>query len=438
MKRSRVNTTELPRWPETVVGGKYVQLLQKHVDQLRDQDAHGNRKLFFDDVFIVSLLAFFNPTLRSLRTLEDFSQTQQAQKHLSLTKVCRSTLSDFHRLVDPTRLEPILSALRARLQQRKSQKANSEAKSGTSTADRRLEELLQEAIAVDGTFLKAAADVTWAIRGANQRQGGQFRVRVDCHLPVVSWLPEVIVLPDRETSESDSAVAHVQEGKLYLYDRGFSGFELLNAHYRQTSEGAQSKAHFVVRYRSEKSSNTPSLTDAQERPLTQEDREVGVGSDRDGRIVSSKESRHFVVDTRFREVTIYRFDRKGQPQTIRLITNLLDVPASVIAHLYRYRWQVELFFRWLKCYAHFDRLLLSHNREAVQAHFHVAVIGILLMYLHTGYRPSKYLFALMSQVGSGGATFDEILPILLERERQSELARASAKRRAEKKKQSGI
>ena len=67
----------------------------------------------------------------------------------------------------------------------------------------------------------------------------------------------------------------------------------------------------------------------------------------------------------------------------------------------------------------------------------MALIGILLMYLHNGYRPSKSLFALMSQVGGGGATLDEILPILQERERQSALARASARRRAEKKKQSG-
>jgi hypothetical protein len=192
----------------------------------------------------------------------------------------------------------------------------------------------------------------------------------------------------------------------------------------------------VARYRSEGSSNTPSLVDPQERPLTDTDREVGVLSDREGRIQSSSPTRHALVDTRFREVTIRKVDRDGQPQTIRLITNLLDVPADVIAHLYRHRWQIELFFRWLKCFANFDHLL-SHNRQAVQAQFHVALIGILLMYLHNGYRPSKYLFALMSQVGGGGATLDEILPILQERERQSALARASARRRAEKKKQSG-
>src|SRR5262245_5198110 len=102
----------LPEWPEQVVGGKYVRLLEQHVRALRDEDPHGNRALFLDDVFIVSLLAFHNPVLRSLRTIEDFSQTRQAQQQLSIRRICKSTLSDFHQLADPTRLEPILAALR--------------------------------------------------------------------------------------------------------------------------------------------------------------------------------------------------------------------------------------------------------------------------------------------------------------------------------------
>ncbi len=54
--------------------------------------------------------------------------------------------------------------------------------------------------------------------------------------------------------------------------------------------------------------------------------------------------------------------------------------------------------------------------------------------LHTGYRPSKYMFAMLSQVAAGGATLEEIIPILRERERRSELDRQSAARRREKKK----
>jgi len=71
---------------------------------------------------------------------------------------------------------------------------------------------------------------------------------------------------------------------------------------------------------------------------------------------------------------------------------------------------------------------------------YVAIIGMMLMYLHTGFRPSKYMFAMLGQVSSGGATLEEITPILRERERRCELARQSqrlrnAKKRAEKMKQ---
>ena len=88
------------------MGGKYVRLLERFLRELRSEEAHGNRKLFLDDVFVAYLLAFFNPAIRSLRTIEDFSQTVQAQKHVRVPKICRSTLSDFNRLVDPERLAP--------------------------------------------------------------------------------------------------------------------------------------------------------------------------------------------------------------------------------------------------------------------------------------------------------------------------------------------
>jgi hypothetical protein len=71
------------------------------------------------------------------------------------------------------------------------------------------------------------------------------------------------------------------------------------------------------------------------------------------------------------------------------------------------------------------------------AHLYVTIIAVILMYLHTGYRPSKYMFALLSQVAAGAATIEEIMPILRERERRKELDRVSAARRRAKKKAEG-
>ena len=103
---------ERPRWPEPLIGGKYVRILDKLIRALRPEDAHGNRILHLDDVLVSYLLAFFNPAIRSLRTVEDFSKTQQAQRFLSVDRIPKSTLADFQRVADPTLLEPIIAMLR--------------------------------------------------------------------------------------------------------------------------------------------------------------------------------------------------------------------------------------------------------------------------------------------------------------------------------------
>jgi hypothetical protein len=55
------------------------------------------------------------------------------------------------------------------------------------------------------------------------------------------------------------------------------------------------------------------------------------------------------------------------------------------------------------------------------------------MYLHTSARPSKYAFSLLGLVAHGGATLEEIAPILRERERRIALDRASLARRQKNK-----
>ena len=414
--------TELPEWPEQVIGGKYVRLLERQLNQLRHEPAHGNRTLHLDDVFVTHLLAFFNPTVRSLRTIEDFSQTRQVQKHVSLRKLCRSTLSDFHRLVDPERLEPILAALRGQLSQKAVIRPGAESDLAT---------LLKQTIAVDGTFLPAAADVAWAVCNTNNHGSRRHRARVDCQVEVETWLPEVITVPEPGQSEADSAQPLLKSGCIYLYDRGFQSFALLNAHFTQQEEGQHvPHAYFVARYRPA-GGNSPELQEAVERERTPQDRAAGVVSDRTGRFHSSKQCRHRIDPVPLREVRV-EYEQQGEMKTLRLITNLYDVPAAIIAHLYRYRWQVELFFRWLKCCGNFNHLL-SHSRDGVLMHFYVTIIATLLMYLHTGYRPSKYCFVLLSQVAVGATTLDEVLPILRERERQCQLAREAAQRRLAKK-----
>jgi len=423
--KSAASTERPKQWPEKVIGAKYVRLLEKQLRQLREETAHGNQQLFLDDVFVVYLLAFFNPAVRSLRTIEDLSQTRQAQKHLSLDRICKSTLSDFNSFIDPDRLLPIIDALRSQLNRKRS---------GQSGLKDDLNELLKQTIAVDGTFVPAVAEVAWAVANSNNHGATRHRARLDAHLNVSTWLPEAIVVPDPGQSEADSAIENVQPDRIYLYDRAYSSFALLGAHYEQsvpqTDEAPDAKSHFVVRYK-QAGGNSPALNDVEEDLLTDEDRAAGITSDRVGYFTSDTAHQAGVSRLLLREVVI-EYEDNGEQKTVRLISNLRDVSAHTIALLYQQRWQVELFFRWFKSFGHFGQLI-SHTRDGVQAHLYVTIIAALLMYLHTGYRPSKYMFALLSQVAAGGATLDEIIPILRERERRKEMDRASAARRRAKK-----
>jgi hypothetical protein len=417
--KSSHSRRDLPEWPEQVLGRKYVRMLQKHLEALRAENPHGNQALFLDDVFVAYLLAFHNPTLRTLRTIEDFSRTRQAQNHLTIRKICKSTLSDFNQLCQPERLEPILKTLRSEL-------ARKTATQSTSDTPDDLQALLERTVAVDGTFLPALADVCWAVMSSNQHQQAvNYRARIDARVHVTTWIPEAIVVPAPQQSEADCASEHLQPGQIYLYDRGYQSFSLIRAHF-EDDPTAPAKSHFVMRFRPE-GGNSPEIPTWESHELTSADTEAGVLSDRTGSFDSPNARRAGLAEYPLREVVIAS-EENGQTTQLRLITNLLDVPAHVIGLLYQQRWQVELFFRWIKTIANFNHLI-SHTRQGMLLQMYTTIIGVMLMYLHTGYRPSKYLFALLSS----GASLDDLLPILRERERRCALDRESARRRAAKK-----
>ena len=427
-RKPQPNGDEIPIWPHQVQGGKYVKILKNFVQSLREEEmqaGHGNRALFLDHVLIAQLLAFYNPSVRSLRTIEDFSQTKQAQRHLTVRKICKSTLSDFNALANPELLQPLVAHLHKEVAtQRQSGEKRNEP----------LEKLLEQTIAVDGTFFPALADVAWSVRNKNQHGSQSYRARIDVMLNVENGLPEAIVVPEPKQGEAESARQCIQPGKIYLYDRGYNSLPLISAHYRQISKTVmEASSGFVLRLKGDgKQIGAIGYRAIEEREISDQDRAAGVVQDRIVRLNSENAVRLGLGEVDFREILI-EYEQDGETKTLRLLTNLFDLSAETIGQLYRHRWQVELFFRWIKSYGNF-RHLISQTKSGMQLNLYVAMIGIMLMYLHTGFRPSKYLFPMLEMVAHGSATLDEIMPILRERERQCALARESQRRRNAKKK----
>lgn len=148
-----------------------------------------------------------------------------------------------------------------------------------------------------------------------------------------------------------------QPGTTYLLDRGFWSF-------RDFDEYCRQGIYFVTRAK-DKTQVAPlrSLGPCSD-PDILADEEVVIGR-------GPKRMEHSV-----RRITVRGED--GQP--FHLITNRFDLPAPVISRLYRHRWQIELFFRWLKHYFP-TRHFFGKSREAVYAQIAAAFLAhILLVY----------------------------------------------------------
>jgi hypothetical protein len=87
-------------------------------------------------------------------------------------------------------------------------------------------------------------------------------------------------------------------------------------------------------------------------------------------------TRHNPIDRELREVHVTTDDGK----ILRLITNDLDASAEEIAGLYKQRWQIELFFRWVKQNLKI-RKFVGTSENAVRIQIAVAMITFILLRL---------------------------------------------------------
>lgn len=391
--------------PEQIIGRSCVRALAGFLDRLRAAYPHPNRVLFFDDVLVAYLLAFFNPVVRSLRSIEDMSQLPGINRFLGVDAVCRSTLSDANQLFDPELLRPLLDDLRAKLPNLHQMEGGAE-----------LQQILDQLKLVDGSHFNVAADVQWAMQGANQHSAGRRSVRLNCQFCLRTGVPDGISLNGQDgIGEGSAATGFIEPGTICLFDSGVVSFPYIQAI-------LDKQAHLLCNL-----ATSVKFTAEHERELSEEDRRAGVISDHAGKLTGS--DRRTAPSATLREVVVQITDRDGKLRTLRLLTDLLHLPARLIAELYRHRWQVEIFFRWLKVHANFEHLT-SHSRNGITLGFYVAVIATMLMCLQTQRQLSLYGYNLLAMVAMGLGDVDDILPLLENREREKQRDRD---RRARKK-----
>ena len=120
----------------------------------------------------------------------------------------------------------------------------------------------------------------------------------------------------------------IEAGSFYVMDRGYTDFQRLY-HFNQ------GLAFFVIRAKRDLAFTR--------RAHREVDKSTGLRSDSTIRLCGPKTSRLYPEP--LRRISYYAADIKKR---LVFLTNNFTLPALVIAQLYQCRWQVELFFKWIK------------------------------------------------------------------------------------------
>ncbi len=394
-----------------VKGLKYFNVLQPFLKRLHrvgtQRDKANNRLLHMDQYCTLILLWLYSPVVDSLRGLQQTSKLKKVQKKFGIRETSLGSLSESVRIFDPEPLKQIAKELGDQLpkvQHRRTSKGDEQAKLD------RLSSLGKTITAVDGSIVQVLARIAglaWIKVGdGNPTCGYRLHTQFEILKGVPHRIDATSANPKGQADERAVLERTIEPDRLYVMDRGYQKWKLFNSIVAH-------KSSYLCRVR-----DKIAFQVLQAKELSVDDRQAGVLSDQIIQINSKRSN----VDHPVRLVVI-----QGKPHTsrgrrdgrklsstgpssdgsIRLVTDMLDVPADLIASIYLNRWLIELFFKMFKhllgC-----RHLLSTKQEGVELQVYSAIIACILILLYTGQSPTKRTFEMICYYLSGWASLSEL------------------------------
>lgn len=368
--------------PDQIRGAKY---LRNVLDLLRPLHAHRdcpNRDLHYDEYAAFLLLYFFTPVLDSMRGLQQASDFDVLKRKLKLGRFSLGSFSEAGSVFDPELLQPIIEKLAADV--------------SAITNHERFDALGLDIVGVDGTLLHAMPKMVWALWLGDRANAAKMHLEYR----LLKGAPTQAAVTEGNASECAVLRERLDKGKLYVLDRGYADYALMN-------EILEAESSFVVRIQ-----NNAVCEVHEARPLSPEAQAAGIQTDAIVKLGSKfapelhdKPIRLVEIHVRDTDALLGRKRKKrvsskktfrtdSGEYTLRLATDLSDVDVQIIADLYRLRWQIEIFFRWFKKVLQADRPL-SLKQNGLTIVVYCALIASLLVVLWTGRKPTKRTYEMI-------------------------------------------
>jgi hypothetical protein len=355
------------------------------------------RHLALADYLGLFLFALVNPVLATARALCAASHLARVQRELcGRHPVSLGSFSEAQHLTDPAWLEELFTQLAAQV---------------PGPPPRDPHSAWQQWFARDASLLPALPRMHWALFGGGKaKKSGAPNNAVRLHLSfhLLDDKPAAAHITDGKTCERQTWKTQWETGAAYVGDRYYAeDYQLLRA---LDTRGCA----YVVRLRDE-----AVVTVVEELAVSEADRAAGVV--RQARVSLGRRACDRIGGVR---VVWVHSATAGE---LRLATNLpvSQAPAQLISVMYRRRWQIEGFFKWLKCLLG-CRHWLAESRRGVTIQLYLALIASVLLQLATGRRPNKRMLELIRLHQLGWATLEELLAGVAREHRRS--ARAPAQK----------
>ena len=328
------------------------------------------REILAEDYFCLLLFGLFNPALKSMRALCHASGRFEKMREVCSRPMTIASFSEAQHVFDPQILVEVLRQLAQ------------EAKGRQEFGDLRVRQAIQALTIVDGTVLRALNRMAWAPAG-----GHGCAIKLHLHYSAFDQLPEDWTITAGKVCERRTWKRKAQPGTFYVADR------LYSMDHRFLTQMQEQKIDFVLRLQG----NVIRTPVGPPRPLTPADHAAGVVSDRQERLGLAENGP---------VVRVVEVHAAGK--TFVLITSREDLPAEIVGLIYRYRWQIELFFKWFKMILG-CRHWLAESPRGVALQLYSALIATLLLLLGTGYRPTKRQMEAVQLYFMSFATEDELM-----------------------------
>jgi IS4 transposase len=391
-----------------IQGLKYLEVLVPLIERLHEvgcqRDKAGNRKLHYDEYCLLVLLFLFNPVVRSLRGLQQASQLKKVQKKLGCPRTSLGSLSETTDVFEPQRLEGIVAELLGQI---------------PTKSDVGRGHVPQALMAVDGSVIKTLSSLAQAayLRDKNGKThcGWRFHTHFAIDRGVPVRMDVTSAANSGKTDEKQQLRLHLESDHCYVLDRWFAQFALWN-------EIVAKGSSYVCRIRD--NSNLDQIV--AERSVSAVAQQASVLRDIVVRLGGKDKQpdhpvRVILIQTTPHQKTGGRKGGTAGPPSdgiLRIATNLLDVPAEVVADIYRHRWTIELFFRFFK-HVLGCRHLLSTDSRGIQIQAYLAIIACLLISLWTGGKPTLRTYEMVCFYLQGWADLEELTTHLEKLPRQS-------------------